>query len=131
MSEVNDLDLYDFPADHIGRRTYVSVSGHVRSVPKYKTYLGTDSRNHILPEYGGEYDNGAAGPYIMPDKQPYRSPLDGTVVTSRSQHREHMRRHGVIEAGDMPMPTRQQNRDAHKPVSGRDIANAIRQLGGH
>src|SRR6187399_132583 len=94
-------DLYEFPADYIGRKRYVSVRGHVRSVPAFKTYKGTDSRNHVLPEFGGDGTGfGSVGPFILPDKQPYVSPLDGSYVTSRSQHREHMTRHGVIEAGD-------------------------------
>jgi hypothetical protein len=124
-------NLYEFPDDYVGRKTYVSVRGHVRSIPRYKTYLGSDSRNHLLPEYGGDeiVDNGSA--YLLPDKSPYVSPLDGSYVTSRSTHREHMRRHGVIEAGDMPMPTRQTNRDVHSPVSGYDIAHSIKELGGH
>jgi hypothetical protein len=29
------------------------------------------------------------------------------------------------------MPTQQRNRDAHAPVTGRDIANSIHRLGGH
>lgn len=124
-------DLYEFPAGWVGRKSYVSVRGHVRSIPKYKTYLGNDSRNHLLPEYGGDEITGDGSAYILPDKAPYQSPLDGSYITSRSTHREHMIRHGVIEAGDMPMPTAQKNRDVHKPVSGRDIANAIRELGGH
>jgi hypothetical protein len=125
------MDLYDFPSDHIGRRTYVSVSGHVRSVPKYKTYRGSDGRNHLLPEFGGEVFNENTGPYILPDKSPYQSPLDGSYVTSRSQHREHMIRHNVIEFGDAPVPTGQRNRDTHAPVSGYDIARSIKELGGH
>ena len=125
-------DLYDFPPEHIGRKRYVSVQGHSRSVPRYKTYTGTDRRNHILPEYGGDGSGfGQQGPYLLPDKAAYVSPLDGTEITSRSHHREHMLKHNVIEAGDMPMPTRQQNRDAYRPVSGRDIAESIKQLGGH
>ena len=125
-------ELYEYPDDHIGRRRYVSVRGHAKSVPAFKTYRGSDSRNHILPEYGGDgsgFGNGSA--YIMPDKAAYVSPMDGALITSRSTHREHMIRHGVIEAGDMPLPTRQRDRDAHRPVTGREIAESIRQLGGH
>lgn len=125
-------DLYDYPERHAGRKVFVSVSGHTRSIPKYKTYKGSDSRNHILPEYGGDSEatlNGSA--YILPDKAPYQSPMDGTYITSRSHHREHMRKHNAIEAGDMPMPTAQRNRDVHRPISGREIADSIKQLGGH
>ena len=126
------MDLYDFPSDHVGTRSYVSVVGHVRSIPKFKTYKGSDSRNYLLPEYGGDLSGyGSSGPFLMPDKAPYQSPMDGSYITSRSQHREHMVRHNVIECGDMPMPTGQKNRDTHAPVSGYDIANVIKELGGH
>lgn len=125
-------DLYDFPEDFVGRRTYVSVRGHTRSIPRFKTYRGADGYNRLLPEYGGTDDHfGDASAYYMPDKAPYLSPLDGSYITSRSQHREHMNKHGVVEAGDMPLPTGQRNRDVHAPVTGRDIADVIRQLGGH
>lgn len=125
-------DLYEFPADHVGRRTYVSIRGHSRSVPKFKTFRGSDGYRYILPEFGGtELGGGQAAPYYMPDKSPYLSPLDGSYVTSRSQHREHMKRHNVIEAGDQPVSRVQANRDAHRPITGQEIADAIRQLGGH
>lgn len=38
--------------------------------------------------------------FVMDDIKPYQSPLNGQMVTSRSQHRELMRRHGVIEVGN-------------------------------
>jgi len=97
-------DLYAFPEDHIGRKRYVSVRGHSKSVPAFKTYKGTDGRNYLRPEYGGDWSglgNGSA--FLMPDKSGYLSPMDGKFVEGRSQHREHMKRHGVIEAGDMKM----------------------------
>ena len=37
---------------------------------------------------------------VMPDIKPYRSMIDGSIITSRSKHREHLRRHGCIEIGD-------------------------------
>lgn len=41
-----------------------------------------------------------AMPMVIRDIGEYRSPLDGTMVTTRSQHRDHMRRHDVIEVGN-------------------------------
>jgi len=126
-------DLYEFDREFIGRKCYVSVRGHSKSIPKYKTYKGCDGYNYLLPEFGGDWGGlGGGSAYLMPDKQPYLSPLDGSYVTSRSTHREHMRKHGVIEAGDMvPGSMNGANRDVHRPVSGRDIVDSIRQLGGH
>lgn len=37
---------------------------------------------------------------VMPDIQPYISMIDGTEITSRSRHREHLRAHNCIEVGN-------------------------------
>lgn len=39
-------------------------------------------------------------PLVMPDIKPYQSMCDGSEITSRSKHREHLRRHNVIEVGN-------------------------------
>ena len=41
-----------------------------------------------------------AGIQFIPDIKPYRSMIDGTMITSRSQHREHLREHGCVEVGN-------------------------------
>ena len=59
--------------------------------------------NGVLYERGLEPV--ADGPMIMPDIAPYRSMMDGSIITSRSAHREHLRRHGCVEIGnDLPEP---------------------------
>jgi hypothetical protein len=42
----------------------------------------------------------AEGPMIVDDIAPYRSQVTGEMITSRSQHREHLRQHGCVEIGD-------------------------------
>ena len=37
---------------------------------------------------------------VMADMKEYQSPLDGSVVRSRKHHRDHMKRHDVIEVGN-------------------------------
>lgn len=37
---------------------------------------------------------------IMPDIEPFKSPIDGTIISSRSKYRDHMKRHGVIDVGN-------------------------------
>lgn len=37
---------------------------------------------------------------IIPDIEPYQSMADGTWITSRSKHREHLKAHNCIEIGD-------------------------------
>ena len=38
--------------------------------------------------------------HIMPDIKPYRSMIDGSEISSRSRHREHLRDHGCVEIGN-------------------------------
>jgi hypothetical protein len=39
-------------------------------------------------------------PMVMPDIQPYRSQIDGSIINSRSTHKAHLRANGCIEVGD-------------------------------
>ena len=43
------------------------------------------------------------GHQIMLDIQPYKSMVDGSMITSRSKHREHLRQHNCIEIGNEKM----------------------------
>ena len=40
---------------------------------------------------------------IMRDIEPYISQIDGSLITSRSKHREHLHRHGYTEVGNDPL----------------------------
>lgn len=42
-------------------------------------------------------------PMIMRDIEPYENVIDGKTISSRSEHREFLKRHGVEEAGDLPL----------------------------
>lgn len=98
---MGDFDLFEFPADFVGRKTYVSVRGYSRSIPKPYTYKGFDGLNYVLPEYGGTWDGLSGGaPMIMRDIGEYVSVVDGTHISSRSAHREHMQRHDLVELGN-------------------------------
>ncbi len=128
MSE--KLDLYDFPADHIGRKKYVGVRGHTKSVPAYKTYRGTDGYNYLLPEFGGDWSGFSnAAPTIIPDKAGYVSPVDGKFIEGRAQHREHLNRHNMYEAGDLKIGELSRNRNnSPLPPVAHSIKQAIEQL---
>lgn len=54
--------------------------------------------NGVLYERGTEPQ--PEGPMVMPDIAPYRSMIDGSEITSRSRHREHLREHGMQEVGN-------------------------------
>ena len=38
--------------------------------------------------------------FIMGDYQPYQSMVTGEMIEGRAAHREHLRRHNVVEIGD-------------------------------
>lgn len=108
---------YEYPPDHIGRRSYVTVRGIKESVPKiYCFYMG----GHWYLE--GTEPEGQVAPHIMSDIQPYLSPLSGKMVTSRSERRAEMRQHGVIEVGNEAM---RPFRPVELPSPGYDIKRAM------
>lgn len=55
---------------------------------------------------------------VMPDIAPYVSTIDGSVITSRSRHREHLRAHGCIEVG---------NEKPKAPTHQWDVPKGLRQ----
>ena len=59
-------------------------------------------------------------PFIMPDIKPYQSMITGEMITSRSQHREHLRQHGCQEIGDqthyLKPPSRDVNPEGRKEL---------------
>ena len=63
-----------------------------------KSYVQIDGK---LYEKGTEPLSG--GVMVMPDIKPYKSMIDGTMITSRSQHREHLKKHGCQELGNEPL----------------------------
>lgn len=46
-------------------------------------------------------------PMVMNDIQPYQSMQTGEMITSRSQHRDHLKQHRLIELGNEKIPTPQ------------------------
>lgn len=39
-------------------------------------------------------------PMVINDLAPYKSMIDGSMITSRSQHRNHLKQHNCIEVGN-------------------------------
>ena len=68
-----------------------------------QTFRWSEAEKTLLPleewlnKYG-EYTNTAH--IIIRDIQPYQSQINGKMITSRSQHRNHLRDHGCIEVGN-------------------------------
>lgn len=46
-------------------------------------------------------DSGDGAPSFIPDIQPFVSPIDGTVISSRTQYRDHCKRHDVVPTAEL------------------------------
>ena len=65
------------------------------------------ARYKELPECCGRMmDRVISAPYVAPDIQPYKSMINGQMITSRSQHRAHLKAHGMVEVGNEKMPAK-------------------------
>lgn len=68
-----------------------------------KTYIYV---NGELVEKGSKEHYKSLGPMVMLDITPYKSMIDGSMIMSRSVHRDHLRQHGCIEVGNEKMETK-------------------------
>ena len=85
-----------------------------------KTYIQIDGQLVEKSEYYAE----PVAPGIMPDILPYQSMADGSMITSRSQHRAHLRQHNCIEIGNEKMESRAPVvKDTRRDVLREQVAN--------
>lgn len=65
-----------------------------------KRYIQDPVSLELIPaeEYRGPSSSKSA--YVVPDIAPYRSMVDGSMITSRSHHRAHLKQHGMVEIGN-------------------------------
>ena len=78
--ESHDRIFGDFKSQGAGKKTYKIINGELTLVEQSKPV------------------NSSA--YVMNDISAYKSPLDGSIISSRSAHKLHKREHGVIEVGN-------------------------------
>lgn len=68
-----------------------------------------------LPQCCGEkMHRMLSAPYVVADIQPYQSMVTGEMITSRSQHRNHLKEHRMIEIGNEVQKPRQIDKKAEK-----------------
>jgi putative FmdB family regulatory protein len=65
-------------------------------------YRSVAERDKDIPacECGGAVQRVVSAPYVAADMSPYRSMITGEMITSRSQHRDHLKAHNCIEIGN-------------------------------
>ena len=66
--------------------------------------------------------------HIMGDIEPYRSQIDGSIIASRSRHREHLRAHGCIEVGNDSSLRRQPKPSTPPPGLKEKIIRAVERV---
>lgn len=63
------------------------------------------AERHLAPACHGAMERIISAPsMVMPDIQPYRAVVDGSTISSRAQHREYLKRHGLVEVGNEGKP---------------------------
>jgi hypothetical protein len=95
-----------------------------------KRYIQVDG---VLYEKGTEPSSTL---HIIPDIKPYKSMADGTLITSRSKHREHLKIHNCVEIGDQveyepkrPVPSSAKEFIVHQfsSMSDAEVRNMLRR----
>lgn len=74
-----------------------------------------------LPECCGKtMVRSVCAPYVPQEFQPYRSMIDGRMITDRGEHRRHLKANGCIEIGN-------ENPIIKKPEKSKKEKEALRQ----
>ena len=60
----------------------------------------------LREDYSSPERSDLACPMIMRDIEPYQNMINGGIITSRSEHRELLKRHNCVEVGNEKMETR-------------------------
>jgi len=66
--------------------------------------------------------------YVIPDIGGYKSMQTGEWISSRSQHRAHLKQHGLIEIGNEVKTAMTQQKPKKDPTIKRDIINAVNSV---
>jgi putative FmdB family regulatory protein len=75
----------------------ISCSACGKEEDVYRTVKEYDN----LPDCcGSKMQRMVTAPYVIADIQPYQSMIDGSWITSRSRHNEHLREHKCVEIGN-------------------------------
>jgi hypothetical protein len=83
--------------------------------------------SYLAPSYSPAKRSDLPTPYVIKDIGEYWSPLDGTTITSRSQHREHMRAHDVVEVGNERIGNMTAATERAAPAVDRDLGETIKR----
>ena len=66
----------------------------------YEKIFGAKKAVTSFKRYGGRPREKKSGVHIVEDIEPFKSPITGEIIASRSQLRQHQKEHGVTDARD-------------------------------
>ena len=81
---------------------------------------------YLDPAYSSPKRSEHAMPYVVRDIGEYVSPVDGTHITSRPQHRDHLKAHDLVEVGTEPIG-HMSAPEPEKPAVDRELGEAIKR----
>lgn len=76
--------------------------------------------------YARKYQDVKSSFTIIEEIKPYQSMIDGSMITGRRDHREHLKRNNCIEAGDMPIKNPERPKDNLKEQIARQVYEKLR-----
>jgi len=83
------------------RKSYVFIEGALHEKTGDNSVIIAGQKWYCLGGTWTPADAPAAQLYfVIPDIAPYKSTIDGSQITSRAQHRAHLREHNCIEVGN-------------------------------
>lgn len=65
-----------------------------------RTYVQDPVTHELIPKEDWHGPSVSKTAYVMPDIQGYKSMATGEWIGSRSEHRDHLKRHGLVEIGN-------------------------------
>lgn len=60
---------------------------------------------YLREDYNPVEKSELASPMVVRDIKPYQNMINGSIITSRSEHRELLKRHNCVEVGNEKMQT--------------------------
>ena len=66
----------------------------------YEAIFGKKKAITSSKRYGNRIREPKSGVHIIEDIEPFKSPITGEIISSRSQLRQHNRKHGVTDSRD-------------------------------
>lgn len=62
--------------------------------------IGTEEAEQAWADKCAMMDKSESAHYIITDTQPYRSMVTGEMIDGKRAHKDHLKRHGLIEIGN-------------------------------